>query len=239
VSGTSLTVIESDRPAWANRIRLAVGKSVEAILEVGRLLLAAKEQIPHGEFMEMVQLDLPFSIQTADKFMAVASNHLLTDPAHVRNLPPSWGHLYELSRIPGERLAKALRDGEIRPDMQRAQIQLLLPPAGQKGPIERRTQDCRQDGCNGLLKQFRSVPAGDDYLKIFEFRIYECQECGWIYETAEVIHRQGAKGTTKRYVSRVETVRQQEASRVRRAKVDNLGEEEQVEEDGNGPENVA
>ena len=35
---------------WADRICRQLGKSVEAIIEVGRLLVAAKAKLPHGEF---------------------------------------------------------------------------------------------------------------------------------------------------------------------------------------------
>ena len=47
----------------------------------------------------MIEADLPFSPQTARKLMAVANHPVLSNHAHVRVLPPSWGTLYELTKL--------------------------------------------------------------------------------------------------------------------------------------------
>jgi len=113
---------------WAHKINTASARSVESILEIGRLLHAAKRDLAHGEFGRLFDERLiPFSQNTADRLMAIAGNPVLSNSAHVQNLPPSWGTLYELTKIPGPVLRNAIKDGIITPDIPRKAIAGLLP----------------------------------------------------------------------------------------------------------------
>jgi hypothetical protein len=58
---------------WAAQITACWRTSVEAILEVGRLLAAAKTALPHGEFGKMIESELPFTDRTARMLMTIAS----------------------------------------------------------------------------------------------------------------------------------------------------------------------
>lgn len=87
------------RALWAERIRGAYGRTVEAVFQVGRELFQAKQELPHGEFMVMVERELPSSVSTAGRYMAIASADHLQIPHIVRNLPSSWGTLDVLQRL--------------------------------------------------------------------------------------------------------------------------------------------
>lgn len=114
---------------WADRICAQLGKSVEAIIETGRLLVKAKTDLVHGEWGRLFADNLlPFSQQTANKFMAISENQLLSNPAHGRNLPATWTTLYELTKAEPTTLKNALRDGVITPDMPRSAVAELLAP---------------------------------------------------------------------------------------------------------------
>jgi hypothetical protein len=102
--------------AWAARITACWRASVEAIIEVGRLLIAAKAALPHGEFGKM---ELPFTFSTAERLMAIARDRKLSNPAHVQYLPASWGTLYELTKLDDEQFEAAIDKKIIRPDMDR------------------------------------------------------------------------------------------------------------------------
>jgi hypothetical protein len=112
--------------AWAERITESWRQSVRAILEAGRLLMRAKAALPHGEFGPMIEKELPFSAQTAQKLMAIAGDPKLSNPAHVRLLPPSWGTLYELHRLPDDDFARGIESGAIHADMERKQISAFI-----------------------------------------------------------------------------------------------------------------
>lgn len=107
---------------WAGRIGAAWQKSVEAIFETGRLIAEAKAALPHGEFGTMIANDLPFGDRTARMLMTIAADERLTNRQHVSVLPPSWGTLYELTKLDDDTLTRRIKEGTIRPDMQRRDV---------------------------------------------------------------------------------------------------------------------
>ena len=117
----ALTVRES---RWVSRICSAWQKSVEGILETGRLLCDAKDdpKMQHGSWLQMIKHELPFSDSTAERLMVIWQHPQLSKSAHVPNLPPSWGTLYELTKLDDGQWALAEDRGLIRPDVQRKQI---------------------------------------------------------------------------------------------------------------------
>lgn len=118
---------------WAERISTQVGKSVESIVEVGRLLVKAKADLAHGEWGRLFSDELiPFSHRTANRLMAIAQNPILSNSTHVSNLPPSWGSLYELTKVEPAKLKNALKDGVVTPDMKRSDVVALLPARKKK-----------------------------------------------------------------------------------------------------------
>jgi hypothetical protein len=108
--------------AWAACISACWRASVEAILEVGRLLTAAKGDLPHGEFGAMCDKHLPFTASTAQRLMAIARDPKLSNAAHVQHLPPSWGTLYELTKLDDAGFKAGIENGSIRPDMDRRAV---------------------------------------------------------------------------------------------------------------------
>lgn len=112
----------ADEHVWAARITACWRASVEAILEVGRLLTAAKDALPHGAFGSMIESELPFGSSTAQRLMAIAGDVRLSNPAHVQHLPASWGTLYELTKLPDDEFERKIADGTIRPDMMRRDL---------------------------------------------------------------------------------------------------------------------
>ena len=117
---------------WAPKIHGEWRKSIEGILGVGRQLIAAKEACEHGEFLRLfkghdnaVSDPLLFSESTSQRLMAVASNVVLSNAAHVQHLPQSWGTLYELTKLDDETLIAGIKAGEITPETTRAQAASL------------------------------------------------------------------------------------------------------------------
>lgn len=114
------------RAGFAAEIRDAWAAARGNVLEAGRQLIAAKAALPHGDFMAMVEQDLPFSHRTATRLMAIAGDPRISDGTHVSNLPASWGTLYELTRIKdAAAFAAAIENGAINPDMERAEARRL------------------------------------------------------------------------------------------------------------------
>src|ERR1700694_3128979 len=96
---------------WTAKICSVWQSGVDSIFECGRLLSAAKADLPHGEFQNMISRELPFGPPTARKLMAIASDTRLANRAHVHVLPPHWGTLYELTKLDDDALAQKFEDG--------------------------------------------------------------------------------------------------------------------------------
>jgi hypothetical protein len=105
--------------AWAARIRQRWCDGVASIIECGKLLTAAKEALPHGEFGKMIESDLPFGPSTAQRLMAIGADRRITNPAHVQHLPPHWGTLYELTKLTDDEFEKAVEAKAIHPELER------------------------------------------------------------------------------------------------------------------------
>jgi hypothetical protein len=106
---------------WSGRVCAAWQKAVASIIETGQLLLDAKAAGQNES-----ELKLPFSPPTARKLMAIARHPVIC--AHVHDLPPSWGTLYELTKLPAETLEAKIRDGTITPDLERKEVARMGAP---------------------------------------------------------------------------------------------------------------
>jgi hypothetical protein len=112
------------RPQFASRINIACKKSVEAIFEVGRLLIEAKEKLSPTEYAEMVETDLPFKKGTADRFIHFAKDTRLT--SHVEMLPPHWGTLEVLTKLSDVGFNGMIEDKKLNPGLERSEAAKIL-----------------------------------------------------------------------------------------------------------------
>ncbi len=64
---------------FASAIAQCWQDSVLAIIDVGKLLLGAKAALDHGEFVPMIENDLPFGRRTAHRLMAIAEHSILSN----------------------------------------------------------------------------------------------------------------------------------------------------------------
>lgn len=118
--------ISPTRADYARRIRARLTEAVEAVLDVGRMLIEAKKTLPHGELQAMTREDLGWSPRTAQRFMAIARHPELSKATHASRLPASWSLLAELARLEPKRLEAAIADGSVRPDMKRTEATRLV-----------------------------------------------------------------------------------------------------------------
>jgi hypothetical protein len=122
---------------YANRFNVAWRKAVEGVIEAGRILVEAKEALS-GRFIGFVQSRLGMHPTTAQRLMAIAGDAWITDAAHVRHLPPSWGTLYLISRLAVVERERLLEIGCIRPDMQRADVEKAIRQLRGSGSTNRK-----------------------------------------------------------------------------------------------------
>lgn len=111
-------------------------RTQESASRIGRLLIEAKESLPHGEWGKLTGETaengrglLPFSARTAQMFMAIARSPKLRNPNHGTDLalPVSWRVQYELTKLTDEQWERGLLTGIIHPEMERQDIERLTP----------------------------------------------------------------------------------------------------------------
>jgi len=88
---------------------------------IGRYLTRAKEVLPHGEFEEMVERDLPFGTTTAYQLRVVAAT-LDSGRLPAERVPPDYTTVYHLSTLSDDELRQAEDHRLIRPDVSRKEV---------------------------------------------------------------------------------------------------------------------
>lgn len=154
--------IEPTRAQWAERITLRWQQSVEGIIDVGRLLIQAKDELPHGEFGKMIKTDLPFGERAAQMLRKIAQHRVLSDPNHGSHLPASWRTLYRLSELDPPLLEAAIEDGTITAKTTRIDADLYQrrrPSDRRSGHRKGSSTDKRQE-VNGALAHVTLSAAG-------------------------------------------------------------------------------
>jgi hypothetical protein len=123
--------IKKTRKQWACEIcaihKQTVKQTIAGIFKLGRMLIAAKKKLEYGQFLAMIESDLPFGARSAQMLMAVAADRRLTDANQVRLLPDAWRTLYELTKLPDEAFEQAVASGAITPRTTRADVGAMRP----------------------------------------------------------------------------------------------------------------
>jgi hypothetical protein len=96
---------------------------VENIIERGRVLIEAKEELEHGSFEATVKKH--FDLPTAQRLMKIARHPILANAAHAPLLPPSWCTLYELTKLDHDLLCEKIADGAINPKTERKDVMAI------------------------------------------------------------------------------------------------------------------
>ena len=104
-------------------------KGVRSIIDTGKRLKEAQDELDHGEWERMFdEKKLPFSIRTAQRLMEIADHPVMGNATHVSHLPPHWGTLSELVPLSGQEMLACIADGKIHPEMTREEAKALRPP---------------------------------------------------------------------------------------------------------------
>lgn len=109
------------RANFADAISRLWRDAEENFIAIGRYLNHAKTVLQHGEFMEMMERDLPFRYSTGNRLMKVAAA-LDTGELPVERLPPSHAAVYEILTLSPVEREEALSREIIRPDARRGDI---------------------------------------------------------------------------------------------------------------------
>ena len=122
-------------------------------LEIGKLLIRAKDMLAHGEYTEAVEARLPFSGRTAYQLREAARWAMEMDRLQtisLTQLPGAYSTIYLLSTLDRALLERAKHDGLIRPDLRRAELvawrrKRMGEPVRTRADLEARREKLRRD----------------------------------------------------------------------------------------------
>ena len=125
--GSFTETMQADPEYWALRINATYRKSIEAVIEAGRLLIDAKSRLKHGQWETLISTQLDFSADTAQRLMAIARDDRLSNTANLRFLPRQSSTLHALTRLSNDEFGRGIAEGIIHPDMVAKDIELIRP----------------------------------------------------------------------------------------------------------------
>jgi hypothetical protein len=109
---------------FATKIAAAWHRSLEGVIEAGRLWAEAKNTLTRPELTEL-KATTQFSDATVSKLISIAKDRRITDPKYQALLPNSYGTLYELTHLSHSEFESAAREGVLRPDIERDEVSAL------------------------------------------------------------------------------------------------------------------
>jgi hypothetical protein len=112
----------SSRSEFTDAIKQAWGGVQRRFLLIGRYLVQAKRKLPHGEYLDMIERDLPFRRNIAFQLREVA---LAIDSGRVGEceVPPNYSVVYQLATLSDAELRMAREQGVVRPDVTRREVE--------------------------------------------------------------------------------------------------------------------
>jgi hypothetical protein len=109
---------------FATSIQAAWHRSIDGIIEAGRLWAEANDMLSKEELREL-KAKTRFSDATVSKLINIAKNPCITDQKYRAVLPSSYGTLYELTHLSDAEFEAAFNDGVLRPDIEREEVMTL------------------------------------------------------------------------------------------------------------------
>lgn len=101
---------------WAEIIKGDLGRAVEGIVSAGRNLIAAKEDVAHGEWLPMLR-EIGINERVARRVMSIGQNAAISNRTNWSDFPSALAALYELSRMDPDDVEDGIEHGHITPDM--------------------------------------------------------------------------------------------------------------------------
>ena len=105
-------------------------KAAQSIIETGKFLLEAKEQLGSSKFAALrrqLEDQNIMSNTTISKIMKIAENTVLIKAEYQKYLPPSYETLYQLSRQDDIILEEKICNHEITPEIQQKDVKEIFP----------------------------------------------------------------------------------------------------------------
>jgi hypothetical protein len=163
-NGRSIGDNRRDWKYYDEKLTALRSNDVENIIERGRILSQAKDELEPGSYEATVKRH--FDLSYARKLRIIAAHPVITNRSHANALPPSAETLYSLTKLPNDVLIAKLNDGSITPKLQRKEVAAW----GDRGkvevngkPIERRPSPADQlRAAKVEVERLKAIVGGED-----------------------------------------------------------------------------
>jgi len=111
------------------------GRTVGNFVELGQALIAAKKALDqHGQWLPMIDNDLPYGRKVVEQLRRVARHPKISDSSNWMILPPVLSTLVELTKLSDHEFEKRKADGTICQDMTCNEVAGRIKPPKQHPP---------------------------------------------------------------------------------------------------------
>jgi len=111
---------------WAIQIRDRVARGTIQVLDLARLIHAAKTALQRGQWTHLCRsARLPFAKRKAEMLDVIGESLGGPNAQASAHLPPGWNTLYYLAGLPQSLLASLLADGAVHPSLTLAEAKSL------------------------------------------------------------------------------------------------------------------
>jgi len=114
-------VVFKNREGAVSEIHRLWNNAQQNFVSIGRWLTAAKEALPHGEYEQMVDGQLPFSPSIARQ-LRTAAEFVDSGVIPRDQLPESYSTVYQIATLTEPALEEAKRKALIRPNITRREL---------------------------------------------------------------------------------------------------------------------
>lgn len=162
VPSTSVRPPATATKPYRDRINRQLAKTVEGIIEIGRILTEAQANLSPKLWLDLITDELPFSRRTAEKLIKIAADTRITDARYREALPPHWTSLHELTFLDDSAFEAGVAQRLIRPDTERKEIAALRgpKPASQPNSGANRAPGAKQGAASSTAPAARPMLKG-------------------------------------------------------------------------------
>jgi len=118
---------------WTEEIKRAWAAGPANTLALARVVLPARMQFPHGEWMELWESgDLPFSCRKAEMLLVIGNGLAWASAQTFANLPHGWSVLYYLAQLGRRDLERMILEGAVHPRLKLREAKALVVLTGRR-----------------------------------------------------------------------------------------------------------
>jgi hypothetical protein len=160
-----MPVNQATRDEWLETIRNEAGKSIASWVRIGQTLSTAKKSLKRDEFREFRERT-GLGPRHACRYRSMGENWAIVSRVekgtHVSVFPPTSSVMALLSRIPADRLDRAIKDKLVTPKTEKSEAECLIDELAPERRNPARIKNPAKKVVEGLIGAFHKIANFDE-----------------------------------------------------------------------------